>query len=186
MTGWIILFLVETLLIATRRISWHQKLGIAGFVYVVLVVPIGCAATLYAAQREIRVHSAFVSSQLNVLGLELAQMLLFAGLIFAGVCFRNRGDYHKRIMAMATLSILPNAIVRLELVFQIPWLGSNIALLTLWSTLVLAIVGIDAYRGGKLHPAFAWSATLAIGSLYVAWLGSVTPAWDRFWLKLLA
>ena len=89
-------------------------------------------------------------------------------------------------MAMATLSILPNAIVRLEFVFQIPWLGSNIALLTLWSTLVLAIVGIDAYRAGRLHPAFAWSATLAIGTLTIAWLGSVTPAWDRFWLKLLA
>jgi hypothetical protein len=89
-------------------------------------------------------------------------------------------------MTIATLSILPNAIVRLEFVFQISWLGSNIALLTLWSTLVLVIVGIDAYRARRLHPAFAWSAMLAIGALYTAWLGSVTPAWDRFWMKLLA
>ena len=186
MTGWVLLFLAQAFLIVAGRLSLHKQVGIAGFAYAAMIVPIGCMATLYAAQREVRAHSAFVSSQLNVLGLELAQMLLFAGLIVAGLLLRHRGDFHKRVMAMAMLCILPNAIVRLTLLSQVEFLGSNIVILTFWAFLVLCIVGIDAYRQGRLHPAFAWSASLAIGFLYLAWLGSVTPAWDRFWTAFLA
>jgi hypothetical protein len=185
MTGWILLFLVQTFLVETGRLSWHRQFGIAGFAYAALIVPIGCVATLYAAGREIRAHSAFVPSQLNVLGLELTQMLLFAGLVLAGVLLRNRGDFHKRMMAMASLCILPNAVVRLILLSNINVLGSNLVILTMWALLVLCIIGIDAYRLGRLHPAFAWSASLAIASLYLAWLGSTTAAWNRYWIQVL-
>ena len=186
MTGWVLLFFVQVLLVMTGRLSLHRQFGIVGFAYAALIVPIGCMATLYAAQREVRAHNTFVSGQLNVLGLELAQMFLFAGLVFAGVMLRNRSDYHKRMMAMATLCIIPNAIVRLILFFQLSILGSNIVILTMWALIVLSIVGIDAYRIGRLHPGFAWSAPLAIGTLYLAWLGSVTPTWDRLWIHVLA
>jgi hypothetical protein len=185
MTGWILLFLVQTFLVETGRLSWHRQIGVFGFAYAAVIVPTGCLSTLYAARREIRAHSAFAPSQLNVLGLELTQMLLFAGLVLAGVLLRNRGDFHKRLMAMATLCILPNAIVRLTLLSNIDALGSNIAILTMWALLVLCIVAIDAWRLGRLHPAFAWGAPLAIASLYLAWLASTTAAWNRYWIQLL-
>jgi len=185
MTGWILLFVAQTFLVETGRLSWHRQIGIAGFAYAALIVPIGCMATLYAARREVRAHSAFAQSQLNVLGLELTQMLLFAGLVLAGVLLRHRGGFHKRIMAMATLCILPNAIVRLILLSNINVLGSNLVILTMWALLVLCIIGIDAYRLGRLHPAFAWSASLAITSLYLAWLASTTTAWNRYWIQVL-
>ena len=186
MTGWVLLFFVQVFLVMTGRLSLHRQVGIVGFAYAALIVPIGCMATLYAAQREVRAHNTFVSGQLNVLGLELAQMFLFAGLVFAGVMLRNRSDYHKRMMAMATLCIIPNAIARLVLFSQISILGSNIVILTMWALIVLSVVGVDAYRIGRLHPGFAWSAPLAIGTLYLAWLGSVTPTWDRLWIHVLA
>jgi hypothetical protein len=185
MTGWILLFLAQTFLVETGRLSWHRQIGIAGIAYAALIVPIGCMATLYLAQREIRAHSASVPSQLNVLGLELTQMLLFAGLVLAGVLLRNRGDFHKRMMAMASLCILPNAIVRLILLSNINVLGSNLVILTIWALLVLCIIGIDAYRLRRLHPAFAWSGSLAIAALYLAWLGSTTVAWNRYWIQVL-
>jgi len=186
MTGWILLFLVQTFLVSSRRLTWHRQLGIAGVIYAASIVPVGCMATLYAARREIRAHSPFVSSQLNVLGLELMQMLLFGSLIAAAILLRTRGEFHKRLMAMATLCILPNAIVRLTLLSHIGFLGSNIVILTIWASFVVCVVGIDAYRIGRLHPAFAWSAPLSIATLYLAWLASVTSAWDQFWLRSLA
>ena len=103
----------------------------------------------------------------------------------AGVLLRHRGGFHKRIMVMATLCILPNAIVRLVLLSNINVLGSNLVILTMWALLVLCIVGVDAYRLGRLHPAFAWSGSLAIASLYLAWLASTTTAWNRYWIQVL-
>jgi hypothetical protein len=185
MTGWILLFITQVLLVVTGRQRWHRQLGAAGFAYAAFMIPIGCMATLYAARREIHAHSASVPGQLNVLGLELVQMLLFALLILAGFLLRRRSDYHKRLMAMATICILPNALVRLILFFHLSLLGSNIRILTLWTILLIGIVAIDRRQTGRLHPAFAWSASLSITMLYLAWLVSVTAAWNRFWIRAL-
>src|SRR5579859_1505495 len=46
MTGWILLFLAQTFLVETGRLSWHRQMGIAGFAYAALIVPLGCTATL--------------------------------------------------------------------------------------------------------------------------------------------
>ena len=186
MTGWLLLLLVQVMLILARRSRWHRVLGYAGVIYAILMLPIGAMATLGAARREVQAHSAIVPSQLNVLGLELTQLSLFALLVAGAVYFRARTDIHKRLMIAATLCILPNAIVRLVLISNIEFLGSNLAILTVWSSLVLAVVAGDAWRMGRLHPAFGWSAPLAIMALYAAWYGSRTALWDHYWMRTLA
>ncbi len=125
MSAWIALLTVQTALISARRVDWHKKLGIAGGLLAAAIVPLGCMATLAAAQREVRAHSAFVPSQLNVLGLELTQMALFAGMIGAALWLRRRTSSHKRLMMVATLCIVPNAIVRLSLLTNIEILSKN-------------------------------------------------------------
>jgi hypothetical protein len=185
MTGWLALLVTQTALIFVRRPGWHKKLGYAGIAYAVLIVPIGAMATLSLARREILAHSARVPSQLNVLGLELTQLSLFALLIAGAFLLRARTDFHKRLMVIATLVILPNAIVRLSLLSNITFLSTNLALLTVWVVLVLAVVGSDVWRNRRLHPAFGWSAALAILALYAAWYGSRMPAWDHYWIRTL-
>jgi len=186
MSGWIGLLLVQTILVATGRVEWHRKLGVAGIGYAAVIVPIGCFATLAAAQREVRAHSAFLSGQLNVLGLELMQMFLFACLVSAALFLRYRTDVHKRLMIIATLCILPNAIVRLSLQTNVDLLHTNLGILSVWTILVLSIVAFDSLRQGRVHPAFAWAAPIAIGLLFLAWWGSRTGIWDRFWTGALS
>jgi len=186
MSGWIGLLLVQTILVATGHVEWHRKLGVAGAAYAALIVPIGCLATLGAAQREVRAHSSFVHGQLNVLGLELMQMALFACFVGAAVWLRYRTDIHKRLMIIATLCILPNAIVRLSMQTSIDIFHTNFAILSVWALIVLATVAFDSFRNGRVHPAFAWSAPIAIGLLYIAWWGSRTGIWDQFWNRVLS
>jgi len=185
MTGWVLLFFVQSLLVLNARLGWHRKLGVAGVFWAAVIIPVGCMATLFAARREIQAHGPLVPQKLNVLGLELAQMCLFAGLVSAAVLLRKRGDYHKRLMMVATLCILPNAIVRLVLISNIRFLHSNIVIIGIWATLVFCIVGIDSKRLGRLHPASGWSSVLAVAVLILAWLESVTAAWRQFWIQML-
>ena len=186
MTGWVALLLAQASLISLRQTAWHKRLGVLGVVYPLVVVPIGCLATLGAAQREVRAHSAVVLGQLNVLGLELTQLLLFAGLVGAGLWLRNRPDFHKRLMVVATVCILPNVIVRLAMLLPNQDLVTNFAILIVWTLLLLSVVAIDTLRNRRLHPAFGWGASIAVTAAYVAWAGSRTAIWDHFWTGVLA
>jgi hypothetical protein len=184
MSGWILLLFAQTALITSNRAHWHRRLGIIGAFYAALIVVAGCMATLIAAAREVRVHSAMVASQLNVLALELTQMLLFACLVGAAVRLRNRYDWHKRLMLLATLCILPNVIVRLSFLTDIEFFTRNFNLLGLWALTVILVVALDSYRGRRLHPAFGLVGALAIASLYAAYFVGTTNGWVRFstWL----
>lgn len=176
MTGWIVLFAAQTFLIASHRVRLHRILGIFGAGYAVLVVIMGCTATVIAARREVLAHSQFVAAFLSVLALELTQMFLFVSLVGAGVWFRNRGGYHKRLMLLATFCILPNPIVR---IFIWAGLGSNFMILCFWASLVAAVVLLDSMRNRRLHPAFAYGAPITIALLSFAYFGSRTPFWQH-------
>ncbi len=186
MTGWIVLLLVQVALIWIRRTSLHRQLGLAAIAYATVMIPIGCMATLGAAQREVRAHSPAQLSQLNVLGLELTQLLLFAGFFGAGIWFRRRADLHKRLMVLATLCILPNAIVRLTLLTQDEFLTTNFGIIGVWALFVLCVVVIDTLRNRRLYPAFGWGAFIAVAALYLSWMGSRTAVWDQFWTRTLS
>jgi len=79
MTSWIALFLIQTLLISTRRVQLHRKLGLLGIVSAVLVVTFGVSATVLAARREVAAHTQVVPIVITVLALELTQMLQRSG-----------------------------------------------------------------------------------------------------------
>jgi len=180
MTGWIALFAVQTLLISSHQVRTHRALGMFGAGYAVLVVIMGCTATVLAARREVLAHSQFVRGFLSVLALELTQMTLFACLVASGVFLRNRGGYHKRLMLLATFCILPNPIVRL---FMWVGFGSNIIILSVWASLVTTVVLLDSIRNRRLHPAFGFGAAITIAFLYFAYFGSLTWHWQHFAAK---
>jgi hypothetical protein len=180
MSGWILLFLLQSWLVSVQRLRWHRRLGVFAAGYAALVVVVGCTATLIVAAREVRAHSPFVSSQLDVLALELTQMLLFACLVGAAIRLRNRYDWHKRLMVLATLCIVPNAIVRLSLLTSIELLSHNIALLTLWAFVVIAVIALDTLRRRRLHPAFGFAGAAALVIMYCAHFVGVSQPWVRF------
>jgi hypothetical protein len=176
MSGWILIYFIQTILISVNRVTAHRTFGVFGAGYAALVVAFGTAATFLSARREVRGHTDAVFSFLNVFGLELAQMFLFASLVVAAIWLRNRPDHHKRLMLLGTLCMLPNAVVRLFLRF----FDTNLAFLSIWATLVVVIVLIDSLRNRRLHPAFGIGATIALTVMYSAQFASRTQAWQVF------
>src|SRR5688572_16328732 len=51
MTAWVVLFVVQISLVATRRTRIHQRFGILGAILAALVVIVGVLTALYAAAR---------------------------------------------------------------------------------------------------------------------------------------
>jgi hypothetical protein len=186
MSGWIALLIAQATLISARRVQWHRWLGVFGVGYAALMVVVGCMSTLKAAAREASAHSAMLASQFNVLALELTQMALFAGLVSAAVVLRRRPDWHKRLMILATLCLLPNPIVRLSMLSTAEFLSHNIVLVSLWALLVAAVGVVDSYRRRSVHPVYGVLGTGAVACMYVAYFIGRSESWMRFAARLVS
>ena len=180
MSGWVVLLAVQSGLAVKKQVGWHRWLGVIGTFYAALIVAVGCLATLGAAAREIHSHSAYLSGQLDVLALELTQMLLFGSLVAVAVALRHRPAWHKRLMVIATLCILPNVIVRIAQLFPAEFFSHNYAILATWIVLVLVVTGIDTWRNRRVHPAYGIGATAAVVVLSAAYFVGISEVWVHF------
>ncbi|HWF86757.1 MAG TPA: hypothetical protein VG222_17985 [Vicinamibacterales bacterium] len=175
MTSWIVLFFTQTCLIAAHRVDWHRRLGLFGAALAVLVVVVGVIANLHAAAGAVRTPPTHPPAFLAIFGFNLVDLLVFATFVGSAIALRRRSDLHKRLMLLATLSMLGQPVARL--------VSDSTALLLVYLC-VLVCVAIDTFRNRRLHLTFAWGAPLLIVSLQLAYLGAQTEAWIRFgrWL----
>jgi cytochrome bd-type quinol oxidase subunit 2 len=180
MSAWCLLFFVHTYLVATHRVRVHRRLGIFGAVLAFLVVAIGAYATVAATAREVREH---VVRQFHFLfGLNLVNLLLFAIFVTSGLAVRSRPEFHKRLMLMATLSILAPAVARIVLLFT----RDHTAQLWAFDFCILIFVAVDTVWHRRLHPALGWGAALVIGSFHLTALALGADWWLPFVARVFA
>lgn len=181
MTGWVVLLVVQTSLIAAHRVQWHRRLGVFGAVWAALVVLFGSTTTLHAAAREVRGHSDLAVGQVIITSLDLLQMLFFAGFVAVAVSLRHRPDYHKRLMLLTIVCMLPDALARMPVIFM-----TNQLILVGMDGFIVICVGIDTLWHRRLHPAFAWGASLFVGAFHCALYFTQTHTWIAFGESLVS
>ena len=187
MTGWVVLLVVQSGLVAVHRIQWHRRLGVFGAAWAVLVVIFGTTTTIHAAVREVRGHTAFARPQVVITSLDLVQMVLFAGLVFIAIRWRRRTDYHRRLMLLTIACMLPDALARLPVSFMTSEdFMKNVFILMGIDAFVILCVGIDTILHRRLHPAFGWGALAILGAFHVAFHFVNTPAWIAFGSRLVS
>ena len=108
------LLIAQTRLIAHGRRDIHKLLGMAGVAIGVAVVFTGI---FVAINSERRVHTAATADTLAdpyvFLTFPFASVGLFALFATLGVIKRNRPDAHKRLMLLATASMIVPALARI-------------------------------------------------------------------------
>ena len=188
MTGWVVLLVAQTSLIAAHRVRWHRRLGVFGAVWAVLVVLLGSITTLHAAAREVRGHTQFAASQVTITSLDLLQMLFFAGFVALAIWQRRRPGSHKRLMLLTIACMLPDALARLPVSFMARATEAelNLHIMVGLDVFILIVVGLDTLWQRRVHPVFAWGGLLFVGAFHVALYLSQTPAWIKFGESLFA
>jgi uncharacterized membrane protein YozB (DUF420 family) len=157
-TSWMLLFIAQTGLIAAHRTDLHRKLGTFG---------IAIALGLFTTGWMISIVTRGLSERLVF---SAGALLMFAGYLIAALLQRRNPAAHKRLMLLATISVLAPAVSRLGLPFVAHnSFGPNFAVLAF----LVPMVGYDLWsRRGRIHPALAWG-----GLVFILML----PA--RMWLK---
>jgi len=159
LTGWFVLTVVQGWLIRSQRIGVHRRLGYIAAGYAAIVIVLGTLANLLLISQ---LDSPADGENVVVWG-NFFTLVMFAAFVSLAVAFRARPDAHKRLMLLASMSIVGPALARFP-----RWpifaggmeAGRNYAIVGLLIMFALLLT-YDLITRRKPHPA-SWIGMVAI------------------------
>ncbi|HET7209937.1 MAG TPA: hypothetical protein VFI95_25415 [Terriglobales bacterium] len=178
-TTWVLLFLVQTSLVASRRVAVHRRLGVAVATLAVAMIAVGSATALDLARHG---GAPPGIDPLAFLAIPLGDLAVFSVLIASALAFRRNREAHKRLMLLAYTAILAAAVARLPGVLPLGplWFFG----LTFVPLLGLGIT-YDLVTRRRVHPAYVWGGGLLLVSVPVRLAISNTQVWHHVAEKLI-
>jgi uncharacterized membrane protein YozB (DUF420 family) len=110
-TSWIVILIVQTSFIAAKRRDLHKRVGIAAMCLGAAMVVLGVIAAIDALRRGAAPLPGV--DPRTFLIVPLGDMVAFASFLGAGFYFRRSTETHKRLMLLATMSLLSAAVGRI-------------------------------------------------------------------------
>ncbi|MBK6289769.1 MAG: hypothetical protein IPJ33_02360 [Gammaproteobacteria bacterium] len=179
-SAWIMLFATQVGLVATGRTRIHRRVGILGAVIAAAMVVLGIALAIQSARAG---HTPVPElPPLSTMAIPLFNITGFAVLV--GVALQLRGDAqaHKRLMLLATITVVTPGIARLR--FDFIRFGGPPVFFALTDLMVLACIAYDAFTRGKVHSAWLRGGLLLVLSQIAPLAVAQTTPWLAFagWL----
>jgi hypothetical protein len=177
-SAWVLLFIVQTALVAQHKVAVHRRLGIAGAVLAGAMIIVGTVTALKTAARG---ASPAAPDPLSFLVVPLTDMLLFGSFVALALRLRKNREAHKRLMLLAYVSIITAAVARLPGLLALgPPAFFGIGL----SFLVAGMIYDFATRR-RIHPVYVWGGAALVASVPLRLLISGTGAWQAFAASLV-
>ena len=174
-TMWTVLLIVQTRLAAAGRIRLHQRLGIVGAVTAAAVLGLGAVVAITATRRATSLGEPIATVALRLSIFTCQELTVFAILVGAALSLRKRADYHKRLILLGTIALIPAATTR---PFPLGSLTNTLMSFGLVEGMfVLALCVHDRRRLGRLHAATLWGGGLLVVTAMLRTLVGGTDAW---------
>jgi hypothetical protein len=155
-TSWILLLIVQTSLISAGRVAVHRRLGVVGFALAGLMVILGSMAATDLLRRD---GAALGADAKAFYASSLGDMVIFGTLVYFAFRDRSNPASHKRLILIATISLMAAAINRwpFAAIQQSPFLimGINDAFL-------LLLVAYDLWALHRVHRSTIWGGLFLI------------------------
>lgn len=166
-TAWVLLFAIQSGLIAARRSGWHRRLGVLGAVLAIAFVASGIAVIAGLERSHVGESHATFAAHLFTNG---APLTAFASFVGAAVWQRGIAARHKRLMLLAAIVLAPPAIGRLFGYLDL----ARFSLLA-YASLAFANAVYDTWTRGRPHSVSLRGAAslVAIDVTTTAWLAAV-------------
>jgi hypothetical protein len=181
---WIALFIAQTTLIARAQYDLHRRLGMASLVLATLMLVVGYLTATHAARTG---SSPPGWDDKAFLLIPLTSLALFTGFVIAGVLNRRRAAYHKRLMLLATISLLLPPLARIVRMTDAPFLPAGVlGGLVVLNLFVAAMIIYDLWRLGRVHPVTIWGATIVLIAWPLRVMFGYTDVWQHIARILIA
>lgn len=167
-TAWVALMIVQPMLIATRNVAVHRRLGLFGAAVAVGMVVLGNLSAVAA------MHGGFrgLGDPMVFYAVPFFAINTFAVIAFLAVRWRYRAETHKRLILLANVPLLGAAIARIPLDPLVA--GAPFTFVFLPNLVTLAGIVYDWRTRGRVHRVWIWGglATLATQILMFPIMGS--------------
>jgi hypothetical protein len=164
-SAWPVYLLVQTTLAARGSIRRHRAWGLLGISLATAMVLVGVAVADDVLSARLAAGFGDRARAFHIASISL--ITLFGVFVFAAIASVARPEVHKRLMLLATISMIPPAIARLIFAVNVgigpglrPGLGpprsveSVIAPALIADALILVGVVYDIRTRGRPHPAY--------------------------------
>jgi hypothetical protein len=116
--SWTMYFAFQSWLVANNKTVRHRDVGLIGISMATAMLFLGLLAAVDSAKRA--AVAGFAQDGIRFMIVPVSGVLMFALLVGLAIFFVKNKDLHKRLMLIATASILDAAIARLFLTFVAP------------------------------------------------------------------
>ena len=191
--AWTLLFLLQTVFVASGRTPRHRNWGMAG---ISLATAMGITVVL-AAINSIKVASGIgMGDEARRFAIvSLSGLLLFAGFLSMAIANVRNADLHKRLMLLANIPLMHAATARLFMTAFAPpdakgpppvFVAVPPGLCV--DLLIVAAIIHDWRRRGRPHPAYLVGGGLLLAVQLLLIPISASPAWMAIarWVESLA
>jgi hypothetical protein len=174
-TGWMLLLVAQTSLIAAGARRVHMRLGVLGAILAAIMTIVG---PVVAVQRTAAGQIADLGPPpLVFLAVPVIGMVVFAVLVAAALYYRSRSpSAHKRLMLIATIELVTAGVSRLPLVAEWGPLG----FFAVTDLFVVAMLAYDLIVFRRPHAATLWGGAFFIASQPLRLVIGGSPLWLSF------
>lgn len=154
-TGWFVLFFVQVLLVKKGNIPLHQTLGKVGGLLAIIMTFSALQIIYYRVLEYDGSEGSLANTALVFIG-NMVLILMFTIAVAMGITFRRRPKWHKRLMLLACISMMPQSLGRIGKMPSTTLLGDlpNEVLFGLGGMLFLifSLWVHDLIHSKRLHP----------------------------------
>lgn len=171
---WILLFIAQTMLIASGRLDWHRRAGMFGAGLAASMVILGVMVATDSLSRGFVPPGSKLDPR-SFYSIPIFSTVLFAVLVTLALRERSDGSAHKRLILIATISIMGPAVGRWpHHIFHGPVTAAVLA------CYVLLLAGFDLLSQKRVHPATIKGGLVMVISQQLMFPLGLTPPWHSF------
>jgi hypothetical protein len=175
-SAWILLFIAQTSLVATGRLDLHRRLGVFGAALAGAMVVLGfLVATDSLARGFVPPGSPFDPK--SFYSIPVFETAVFCVLIVWALHARADGAAHKRLMLIATISLMGPAVNRWAF---LPAAHRGLLTSLIMDFFILLVAGFDLWSGRRIHRATVQGGLFMIVAHQLMFPIGLTPVWHRF------
>jgi hypothetical protein len=194
--SWTVFFAYQAWLAASGRTMRHRDVGLIGISFATAMVFLGLVVAIESTARAGGV--GFLSDGKRFMVVPVAGIVTFATVFAFAIAYVKKTEVHKRLMLVATASILDAAVARWLLTFfapppapgvsPVPPVGIALPPALLVDLFIVAGIVHDWRTRGRPHPAYLIAGGAVLVQQLLRVPVSTTAAWDSVaeWLMHVA
>src|SRR5580692_10424605 len=174
-SAWILLLIVQTSLVSAGRVDLHRRLGIFGAALAGAMVVLAVLVATDSLARGFTPPGSRLDPK-SFYSIPIFSTAVFCVLIVWALQARADGAAHKRLMLIATISLMDPAVNRWAFL-QVAHRGLLTSLIV--DFLILLIAGFDLWSRRRIHRATVQGGLFMIIAHQLMFPIGLTPVWHR-------